>query len=98
MVQARLSLPLFLLNAICLSFLASWLFMNTGGSVLITVLLHYMFNFTVSVLGVPIPALTVIMLAAVISLVALDKRVSWFWEPSIVDTRFQSEKRKEAAT
>jgi membrane protease YdiL (CAAX protease family) len=95
MVQAGLSLPLFLLNAVCLSFLASWLFMNTGGSVLITVLLHYMVNFCVSVLGVPLPAFTALMLAAVIAVVALDKRVAWFWEPSSLEARFITQKRKE---
>jgi membrane protease YdiL (CAAX protease family) len=95
MVQADLSLPLFLLNAVCLSFLACWLFMNTGGSVLITVLLHYMVNFCVSVLGVPLPAFTALMLAAVVSVVALDKRVAWFWEPSSLEARFITQKRKE---
>ena len=94
MVQADLSLPLFLLNAVCLSFLASWLFMNTAGSVLITVILHYMANFCVSVLGVPIPAFTALILAAVVSVVALDKRVAWFWEPSDLEDRFISTKRK----
>jgi|WetSurMetagenome_2_1015567.scaffolds.fasta_scaffold15383_2 uncharacterized protein len=94
MVQARLSLPLFLLNAICLSFLASWLFMNTGGSVLITILLHYMANFCVSVLGVPIPAFTLLLLAAASVVVAFDNRVAWFWEPSLLETRFANEKRK----
>jgi membrane protease YdiL (CAAX protease family) len=95
MVQAQLSLPVFLLNAVCLSILASWLFTNTGGSVLITVLLHYMTNFCISVLGVPIPAFTALMLAAVILVVALDKKVSWFWEPSGLDARFINPKRKE---
>ena len=95
MVQSGLSLPLFLLNAVCLSFLASWLFMNTGGSVLITILLHYMANFCVSVLGVPVPAFTLLMLAAAIAAVALDKRVAWYWEPSKIDARFQSAKRRE---
>jgi membrane protease YdiL (CAAX protease family) len=98
MVQADLSLPLFLLNAVCLSFLASWLFMNTGGSVLITVLLHYMVNFCVSVLGVPLPAFTALMLVAVISVVALDRRVAWFWEPSDSDARFISPNRKEVVS
>lgn len=95
MVQAELSLPLFLLNAVCLSFLASWLLMNTGGSVLITVLLHYMANFCVSVLGVPILAFTSLMLAAVILVVGLDKRVAWFWEPSDLDARFIDAREKE---
>jgi CAAX protease family protein len=98
MVQSGLSLPLFLLNAVCLSFLASWLFMNTGGSVLITVLLHYMVNFCVSVLGVPLPAFTSLMLAAAITVVTLDKRVAWFWEPSVLDARFISPKRKEVVS
>jgi uncharacterized protein len=98
MVQSGLNLPLFLLSAICLSFLASWFFMNTGGSVLITVLLHYMANFCVSVLGVPILAFTGILLAAVIFVIALDKRVGWFWEPSILEARFMTGKRKEAVS
>jgi uncharacterized protein len=96
MVQARLSLPLFLLNAMCLSFLASWLFMNTGGSVLITVLLHYMANFTVSVIGVPIPAFTILLLAASIAVVVLDARVAWFWVSPILETGFTNGKRKQA--
>jgi uncharacterized protein len=98
MVQSGLSLPLFLLSAVCLSFLASWLFMNTGGSVLITVLLHYMANFCASVLGVPMLAFTGILLATVILVVGLDKRVSWFWEPSTLEARFLSGKRKEAVS
>jgi membrane protease YdiL (CAAX protease family) len=95
MVQARLSLPLFLLNAVCLSFLASWLFMNTGGSVLITILLHYIANFCVSVLGVPIPAFTLLMLLAVVVVVVLDNRVAWFWTPPSLETRFDNEKREK---
>jgi uncharacterized protein len=96
MVQSGLSLPLFLLNALCLSCLASWLFMNTGGSVLITILLHYMVNFCVSVIGVPLPAFTLLMLAAVIAVVTLDRRVAWFWVPPLLEARFTCEKRKPA--
>jgi hypothetical protein len=47
-------------------------------------------NFCVSVLGVPLPAFTALMLAAVISVVALDKRVAWFWEPPLLETRAAS--------
>jgi hypothetical protein len=75
MVQTGLSLPFFLFNALCLSILATWFFQNTAGSALITVMFHYMLNFSASVLGVPLPALTVVSLIA--SVLMLDKRTNW---------------------
>jgi membrane protease YdiL (CAAX protease family) len=87
MVQFGVSIPLFLLNAICLSFLACWFFIKTGGSVLITVLLHYFANFCLSVLGVPTLAFTMLTLAAALAMVALDKRFAWFKKPILLENR-----------
>jgi len=78
LVQSGIFLPIFLFGALCTSMLATWTFQRTGGSVLITVLLHYMFNFSLSVLGAPFPALTLVMLVPAILVVALDKSVGWF--------------------
>lgn len=77
-VQADLSLPIFLVGALCLSIIATWLFQYTGGSVLITVLLHYAVNFSLSVLGAPFPAFTLVLLVLAISALALDKDFGWF--------------------
>ena len=78
MVQANLSLPIFLLMSLCLSFLVNWFFLHTGGSVLITVLIHYMVNISGSILGVPMPAMMMIMLVAIILVYKLDKEFGWF--------------------
>lgn len=78
LVQANLSLLIFLFGALCTSILVTWIFQHTGGSVLITVLLHYMVNFSLSVLGAPFSALTLVILVVAVLAVLLDKRFSWF--------------------
>jgi membrane protease YdiL (CAAX protease family) len=78
MVQSGLSLPIFLLCAPCLSILITWVFEHTGESVLITVLFHYMVNFSASIIGAPLPAIALTMLVGVVLVLALDKRLGWF--------------------
>lgn len=78
MVQAQQSLPIFVLLTPCLSLLVTWVFQHTGGSVLITVLMHYMVNFSASILGVPLLATAVVLLAASVLVLALDKSIGWF--------------------
>jgi hypothetical protein len=80
LVQADLSLPIFLVGALCLSIIATWLFQHTGGSVLITVVLHYAVNFSLSVLGAPFPAFTLVLLVLAIFVLVLDKDFGWFRE------------------
>ncbi|MGE5249784.1 MAG: CPBP family intramembrane glutamic endopeptidase [Bacteroidota bacterium] len=77
-VQSGMSLPLFLLFCLSTSVLVTWLFQHAGGSVLITVLFHYMVNFTGTILGVPLSALGSVMLTAAILVIALDKKFGWF--------------------
>ena len=78
MVQSKgLSLPVFIFGSVCMSFLATWIFQHTGGSVLITILLHYTLNFSFTILGAPFPAFTLVMLVIVILVVWLDKSIGW---------------------
>jgi membrane protease YdiL (CAAX protease family) len=83
MVQASMSLPIFLFNALCLSILVTWFFQKTGGSVLITVLIHYMVNICASILGVTVSTLAVVMLLASILVLALDKKLGWFQQSNL---------------
>jgi uncharacterized protein len=78
MVQAGLSLPLFLLTALLLSFFVTWVFQHTGGSVLITVLVHYIFNICASIIGVEPPVLVALLLAADVLMMVVDRRFGWF--------------------
>jgi membrane protease YdiL (CAAX protease family) len=78
MVQAGLSLPLFLLNAIFLSIFVTWVFLHTGGSVFITILVHYTVNICATIIGVTLPTLCALLLIANILVLILDKQFSWF--------------------
>jgi membrane protease YdiL (CAAX protease family) len=78
MVQAGMSLPLFLLNALFLSIFVTWVFQHTGGSVLITVLIHYTVNICASIIGVTLPTLGIMLLAGSILVLAFDKQIGWF--------------------
>jgi len=82
MAQAGLSLPLFLLNAVFLSIFVTWIFEHTGGSVLITVLIHYTVNICASMIGVTLPTLSALLLTASILILTLDKKLDWFRSPN----------------
>lgn len=83
MVQAGMSILLFLLNAVLLSIFVTWVFQYTRGSVLITVLIHYTVNFCATMIGVTLPALGVLLLIANILAMTLDKRFGWFKSPRL---------------
>lgn len=89
MVQAGMSLPLFLLNALLLSVFVTWVFQHTGGSVLITVLIHYMVNICASIIGVAVPVLVALLLTVNILILFFDKQFKWF-HPTGFDHRFIS--------
>jgi membrane protease YdiL (CAAX protease family) len=78
MEQNEMSIPLFLLNAIFLSIFVTWVFLHTRGSVLIAVLIHFSVNFCATIIGVTLPALGVLLLAANILILAFDKPFGWF--------------------
>jgi len=89
MVQAGMSLPLFLLNALLLSVFVTWVFQHTGGSVLITVLIHYMVNICASIIGVAVPVLVALLLTVNILILFFDKQYKWF-HPAGFDHHFIS--------
>jgi membrane protease YdiL (CAAX protease family) len=55
LTQYRLSFPLFVLNSISLSIIMTWLYLRTGGDLLLMILVHLMANY-VPKLGVPFNA------------------------------------------
>lgn len=78
MEQNAMSIPLFLLNAVFLSIFVSWIFLHTGESVLIAVLIHFSVNFCATIIGVTLPTLGVLLLVASILILMLDKQFGWF--------------------
>ncbi|NTU57199.1 MAG: CPBP family intramembrane metalloprotease [Anaerolineales bacterium] len=78
MVQAGLSLPFFLLNAVLLSIFVTWVFQHTDGSVLITVLIHFTVNICASIIGVAVPVFVALLLTVDILILVFDKRFGWF--------------------
>lgn len=78
MEQAGMSLPIFLLNALLLSIFVTWVFKHTGGSVLITVLIHYSVNICASIIGVTLPTLGALLLTVDILILVFDKQFGWF--------------------
>jgi hypothetical protein len=84
MVQASMSILIFLLNSLFLSIVVTWFFLHTGESVLIAVLVHYMVNICASILGVMLPAITAVMLVAAALVIAVDKQIGWHYPRKLV--------------
>jgi membrane protease YdiL (CAAX protease family) len=78
MVQAGMSIPVFILFTIPAAVVATWIFQHSGGSVLSAVLFHYMINIAASVIGVPPAAMGASMLVVAILAVTFDKGFGWF--------------------
>lgn len=78
MEQNAMSIPVFLLNAVFLSIFVSWIFLHTGESVLIAVLIHFTVNYCATIIGVTLPTLGALLLAASILILTLDKQFGWF--------------------
>jgi membrane protease YdiL (CAAX protease family) len=78
MEQNAMSIPLFLFNALFLSIFVTWVFLHTGGSVLIAVLIHFSVNFCATIIGVTLPTLGIMLLAGSILVLVFDKQIGWF--------------------
>ena len=89
MVQVGMSILLFLLNAVFLSIFVTWVFQHTGGSVLITVLIHFTVNICASIIGVSLSVLVALLLTVSLLILAFDKRFGWF-HPMGFDSRLIS--------
>jgi len=78
MEQNAMSIPLFLFNALFLSVFVTWVFLHTGGSMLIAVLIHFSVNFCATIIGVTLPTLGIMLLAGSILVLVFDKQIGWF--------------------
>lgn len=76
--QSSLSVSLFLFGALCLSVLATWLFLHTDGSLLIVVLFHLMINISMEAFGTPFPPFVLVLTIIVMLVLALDRGMGWF--------------------
>ncbi len=81
LVQSSLAIPLFLFGALCMSILATWLYLHTGGSVLITVLFHLAFNAALNAFGASFAGFTLALAACAVLVVLLDRQLGW-WRPA----------------
>jgi membrane protease YdiL (CAAX protease family) len=68
--QAGLAIPVFLLGALSLSVLATWILIHARGSVALSMLLHFSVNFTLNVLGVKLLYVGLFQAAAALVLFA----------------------------
>jgi membrane protease YdiL (CAAX protease family) len=75
--QAGLAIPVFLLGALSLSVIATWILIHARGSVALSMLLHFSVNFTLNVLGMKLLHLGLFQAAvAVVLLAAYGPRLS----------------------
>ncbi len=79
--QSGLSLPAFVLGAIVLSSLTTWVFIHTNGSLLLCALIHFMANFSLSALGAPMTYYSVLLLLVVLLVIAIQSR-PWLANPA----------------
>jgi CAAX protease family protein len=83
LVQSQLTIPVFIFGAICMSVLVTWLFQHSGGSILITILFHYMVNFSMSVIGAPFSAFMMVLLLCAVLVVLIDRGFGWFQKANV---------------
>lgn len=76
--QGGLALPTFLVAALCMSILVTWLYLHTGRSVLVAVLFHLMINVALDAFGAPMSAFTIFYAACAFLVVVLDRKLGWF--------------------
>jgi membrane protease YdiL (CAAX protease family) len=69
--QAGLQIPVFLLGALSLSVIATWILIHSRGSVFLSMLLHFSVNFTLNVLGVKLLYVGLFQAAAALVLLAV---------------------------
>jgi membrane protease YdiL (CAAX protease family) len=69
--QAGLAIPVFLLGALSLSLIATWILIHARGSVALSMLLHFSVNFTLNVLGVKLLYVGLFQAAAALVLLAV---------------------------
>jgi uncharacterized protein len=72
--QTGLSFPAFVLGAVVLTFITTWVFIHTRGSVLMSALIHLMANFSLTALGAPLSTYSLLLLVVCAILIILGKQ------------------------
>ncbi len=75
--QSSLAIPVFLFAALCMSIVVTWLYLHTGGSVLISVLFHLMVNSSLNAFGASFNWFTLAIAICAALVVALDRSLGW---------------------
>lgn len=68
--QSKLSFPFFLANSVALSVIMTWLYLRTGGDLVLMILVHLMANYSAGKLGVPSNAQDLAEVACAVLIVA----------------------------
>jgi hypothetical protein len=76
--QGSLAIPGFLFDALGVSILATWLYLHTGRSVLISILFHLMINASIDAFGASFPAFGLTMVVCAVLVVVFDRHFGWF--------------------
>lgn len=77
LAQRNLAIPVFLFGALCMSILATWLYLHTAGSVLITVLFHLAFNASLNAFGASFNWFTLGIAICAALVIVLDRSLGW---------------------
>src|SRR5512140_2659967 len=77
LVQSSLAIPVFLVGAVCMAILATWLYLHTGGSVLISVLFHLAVNASMGAFGTSFPWFMGALTVCAVLVVTLDRGLGW---------------------
>ena len=75
--QDGASIPAFLFMALCLSCLATWIYIRTGGSILMVALFHLMVNAGLNFFGAPLTVSALVSLAAAAIVIRFDQQTGW---------------------
>lgn len=78
--QSGLSLPAFILGAIALSVIVTWIYLHSRGSLLLAALVHFMANFALNGLGAPLTMYSLLLSLLILILITSQARV-WFARP-----------------
>jgi uncharacterized protein len=87
--QTGLSFPAFVLGAVVLTIITTWVFIHTRGSVLMSALIHFMANFSLTALGAPLSTFSFLLLV-VCAIVIILGRQQWITR-SRISTQSQAE-------
>jgi membrane protease YdiL (CAAX protease family) len=77
LVQSSLIIPVFLAGAVCMAILATWLYLHTGGSVLVSVLFHLAVNASMAAFGTSFTWFMAALATCAVLVVTLDRGLGW---------------------